>query len=117
MNMEQMMALETGDVIRRQGEADGYVVHSNYTERVTAARTWDVTNASEWGVGAGGIAGLRVGQMIGHADLTFGYVVTCVNGDRATAVRTVDVTDPTDWDLVSKVNGRERIDPEPRPAK
>lgn len=41
--------LKTGMIVRRRNNDPGaYVVHSNYGGRVTAVRTVDITNPSEW---------------------------------------------------------------------
>ncbi len=43
-----MKKLQPGDVIRGKNSADGYIVTANYGNRVTAVRTTDMTNPSEW---------------------------------------------------------------------
>lgn len=48
MSPEEMRGLTPGDLVRHQGDPRVYVVHGNYGDRVTAARTVDLTNPSEW---------------------------------------------------------------------
>ena len=47
MQPEDLKSLTTGDIVR---SADGatYIVTANYGDRVTAVRTVDITNPSEW---------------------------------------------------------------------
>jgi len=51
MTPQQMKGLAPGDFIRRNStdaRNETYIVTGNYGNRVTAARTVDLTNAPEW---------------------------------------------------------------------
>ncbi len=48
MRVEQFKVLKAGDLVRHKHEAKPYIVHANYGDRVTAARTVDLTNPFEW---------------------------------------------------------------------
>ena len=48
MTEDQFRKLKRGDIVRNKGSADSYVVTSHYGDRVTAVRTADLTNPSEW---------------------------------------------------------------------
>ena len=48
MTPEQMQKLERGDIVRHKAADRGYVVMSNYGNRVTAVDTVDITNPEEW---------------------------------------------------------------------
>ena len=43
-----MKKLQPGDVIRGKSSSHGFIVTANYGTRVTAVRTVDLTNPSEW---------------------------------------------------------------------
>ncbi len=48
MTRDQFKALKPGDLVRNTGSSSAYIVHANYGDRVTAAKTVDLTNPSEW---------------------------------------------------------------------
>ncbi len=48
MTPEEFKSLDTGDCVRNKDSVRSYIVMANYGERVTAARTVDITNPSEW---------------------------------------------------------------------
>ena len=48
MNEKQMKSLQPGDVIKHKLGNTQFVVMANYGDRVTAVRTVDMTNPSEW---------------------------------------------------------------------
>ncbi len=49
MNIDEMKSLDVGDIIKHAGTGNScYVVTGNYGGRVTAVKTVDVTNPSEW---------------------------------------------------------------------
>ena len=48
MTPKQFMELKTGDIIRHKIESDSLVVTGCYGSHVTAVRTQDVSNPSEW---------------------------------------------------------------------
>lgn len=48
MDHKEFESLEVGDIVRHAEGSDGYVVTGNYGDRVTAVRTVDLTNPSEW---------------------------------------------------------------------
>jgi hypothetical protein len=48
MTQDQLNTLNRGDLIRHKSQPDTIVVTANYGGRVTAVRTYDVTNPSEW---------------------------------------------------------------------
>lgn len=49
MTQAEFNGLQTGDIVRHAGDAAReYVVTANYGDRVTAVRTVDLTNPSEW---------------------------------------------------------------------
>lgn len=50
MNKEEFKKLEMGDIIRHKLDVKSVVVTGNFGDRVTAVRTVDVTNPSEWDV-------------------------------------------------------------------
>jgi len=50
MSAEMLRALQPGDLIRHISSSTAIVVTANYGNRVTAVRTYDVTNPSEWEV-------------------------------------------------------------------
>ena len=49
MTKDEFRKLERGDIVRHKVvKQPTYVVTANYNSRVTAARTIDMTNPSEW---------------------------------------------------------------------
>lgn len=50
MTKQEMLKLETGDVVFHHITKQEYVVTANYGERVTAVKTVDITNETEWGL-------------------------------------------------------------------
>jgi hypothetical protein len=48
MTPAQLKGLERGDLVRHKSGGDAYVVTSNYGNHVTAVRTVDMTNPTEW---------------------------------------------------------------------
>ena len=50
MTHNELLALRPGDVIHHEFFKDTVMVSANYGGRVTAVRTYDVTNPSEWKV-------------------------------------------------------------------
>ena len=48
MTREIMAALQPGDLIRHRESGEALVVTASYGNRVTAVRTYDVTNPGEW---------------------------------------------------------------------
>lgn len=48
MSPMQFVRLKVGDLIRHKSDHKAYVVSGNYGDRVTAVRTVDMTNPSEW---------------------------------------------------------------------
>lgn len=49
MTDEQLKALGPGDIIKhKSGAPDGIMVTRNYGDRVTAVKTFDITNPYEW---------------------------------------------------------------------
>lgn len=46
--MKDFSGLKQGSLVRHRSGGHAYVVHSHYGDRVTAARTVDLTNPSEW---------------------------------------------------------------------
>jgi hypothetical protein len=50
MTEDQLGMLRIGDIIRHKDSGDALVVTGNYGGRVTAVRTYDVTNPSEWDI-------------------------------------------------------------------
>ncbi len=48
MTEDEMLELDVGDIVRHAEGGESYVVTGNYVGRVTAVRTVDITNASEW---------------------------------------------------------------------
>ncbi len=48
MNKEELNKLERGNIVRSKANGTSYVVTGNYGGRVTAVRTADLTNPSEW---------------------------------------------------------------------
>ena len=48
MTAEEMADLGTGDIVRHKSSAEAVVVMANYGDRVTAVRTFDLTNPDEW---------------------------------------------------------------------
>lgn len=48
MTRDMMAALQPGDLISHRGSGESLVVTANYGNRVTAVRTYDVTNPCEW---------------------------------------------------------------------
>jgi hypothetical protein len=48
MTYDEMRQLQPGDIVRGKGSSQSYVVTANYGSRVTAVRTVDLTNPSEW---------------------------------------------------------------------
>lgn len=48
MKMKELRGLKPGDLIRHKHSGDAVIVHANYGARVTAVRTFDVTNPFEW---------------------------------------------------------------------
>lgn len=76
LNSSELQGLKQGDVIRHLSSGDGFIVHSNYGDRVTAARAFDITNHDEWNLGVAGTRELEPGMVICHKDGSTGYVVT-----------------------------------------
>lgn len=50
MTLEEFERLNVGDVVRGASSREAYIVTANYGRRVTAVRTVDMTNPSEWEV-------------------------------------------------------------------
>lgn len=50
MTADELKELERGDIVRHLGDAGSFVVCDNFGKRVTAVRTADITNPSEWEV-------------------------------------------------------------------
>jgi hypothetical protein len=50
MTAEELAALQPGDIVRHKCSARGLIVTANYGGRVTAVRTYEVTNPDEWDV-------------------------------------------------------------------
>ena len=48
MTQDEFRELKRGDTVRHVSSAASYVVDANYGGRVTAMRTIDMTNPSEW---------------------------------------------------------------------
>ena len=48
MTKEEMKGLSIGDIIRGKLSGTPYIVTANYGDHVTAVKTVDVTNPSEW---------------------------------------------------------------------
>lgn len=48
MKPEEFKSLSTGDIVRHARGSSSFVVTYNYGDRVTAVRTADLTNPSEW---------------------------------------------------------------------
>jgi hypothetical protein len=48
MDKEEMNNLNIGDVVKHKNDYATYVVTGNYGGRVTAVRTVDITNVTEW---------------------------------------------------------------------
>ncbi|MBN3949384.1 MAG: hypothetical protein HWQ38_24140 [Nostoc sp. NMS7] len=48
MTPEQFKNLKTGDIVRGVLSSHTYIVTDNYGDHVTAVRTVDLTNPSEW---------------------------------------------------------------------
>lgn len=48
MTHEEFASLKVGDIVRGKSSGQGYVVAAHYGSRVTAVRTADLTNPSEW---------------------------------------------------------------------
>jgi len=48
MKVEEMKNLKRGDIVKNDGSGNSYVVTANYGDRITAVRTVDITNPSEW---------------------------------------------------------------------
>ncbi len=49
MNKEQFKQLKAGDPVSHKADrSQGYIVHCNYGNRVTAVKTVDITNPAEW---------------------------------------------------------------------
>lgn len=48
MTNEEFRSLKPGDLVRHKGGSSAAIVHGNYGSHVTAARTFDLTNPSEW---------------------------------------------------------------------
>lgn len=48
MNQDDLKNLNVGDLVRHAAFHGVYVVTGNYGDRVTAVRTVDLTNPSEW---------------------------------------------------------------------
>ena len=46
--MKDFSKLKPGSIVRHKGDTEAYIVTSNYSHRVTAARTADLTNPQEW---------------------------------------------------------------------
>ncbi len=45
---EEFASLNPGDLVRHKHSASAAIVHANYGKRVTAVRTFDLTNPMEW---------------------------------------------------------------------
>ena len=50
LDVHTIQSLSPGDYIKHKGSHNIYVVTGNYGDHVTAVRTVDVTNPSEWQV-------------------------------------------------------------------
>lgn len=50
MTPKQFKVLKRGDIVRHFEESVSYIVMANYGDRITAARTVDMTNPREWQV-------------------------------------------------------------------
>lgn len=50
MTREEFEQLQPGDLVRHIGKAEAAVVTARYGARVTAVRTYDITNPAEWDV-------------------------------------------------------------------
>lgn len=50
MNQDQLKALRPGNIVRHVGGGKSYVVTGNYGDHVTAVRSVDLANPSEWEV-------------------------------------------------------------------
>lgn len=48
MTPGEFSGLKPGDLVRHKGSSKAAIVHANYGGRVTAARTFDLTNPAEW---------------------------------------------------------------------
>jgi len=48
MTNEEFKDLNTGDIVKHTTSIESVIVMSNYGARVTAARTYDITNPTEW---------------------------------------------------------------------
>ncbi|HEY9764608.1 MAG TPA: hypothetical protein V6D07_18925 [Trichocoleus sp.] len=50
MNREEFKSLGPGDIVEGLSSGETYIVSANYGDRVTAVKTVDLTNPSEWKV-------------------------------------------------------------------
>jgi len=48
MTEDEFRNLQPGDIVRNTHSLNSYVVTANYGNRVTAVKTIDLTNPSEW---------------------------------------------------------------------
>jgi hypothetical protein len=48
MDTNELKKLNTGDIVKSNWDGKTYIVTGNYGDRVTAVRTVDITNSSEW---------------------------------------------------------------------
>lgn len=48
MSEEEFQKLGPGDIVVGRGASDAIIVTANYGGRVTAVRTYDLTNPSKW---------------------------------------------------------------------
>jgi hypothetical protein len=48
MEKTDFLKLQRGDIIRHISDGESLIVAANYGGRVTAVRTYDVTNPPEW---------------------------------------------------------------------
>lgn len=45
---DEFRALQPGDLVRHKHSSSAAIVHANFGKRVTAVRTFDLTNPCEW---------------------------------------------------------------------
>ena len=48
MTPDEFRRLDVGDIIRHESSHEAYIVTGNYGGRVTAVKTVDATNSTEW---------------------------------------------------------------------
>ena len=111
MTSQQFESLTTGDLVRKRGAVNAYMVSANYRTSVTAVRTVDITNPSEWNRQG------DIGHLFAVRDLQLGDLIRSFGGDdawhvvvaigaRITAALAVNIpaTRFGEWTLVAKAN-------------